>query len=223
MSPLDLSFETLRSAFLNRRNQAVEIPQIGATPSEKIWAAARCSLDRRQTTRLLDRSINEPNLALEWCLARQLQKEMTESEEQRTAAPISYQRNRWAIAAGIVLAVVAGLWVLVPDPQQPVYRQTVATDNELALPQDADLLLSDPVLRWAGPKEAVFKVWVLRSDSLQMVYQASDLATPLVVVPTSSLVDLPPDLELLWWVEAQLPSGQRHRSEAARLFLRQDE
>ncbi|MEM7480802.1 MAG: hypothetical protein AAF481_06485 [Acidobacteriota bacterium] len=196
--------------------------------SETVWAAVRGELPPAELRELLDRSIEDPDLALEWQLARELQAELAEDERQRSemATPPSRWRGLSAVAAALLVAVMASWFIFQPE-QKPVYRDPAGAAIESLLPADAELSSESLVLRWSGPPEGRYRISVLRQTDLREVFRAADLEVGpdgegAVELPPTVVDGLAADGVLLWRVEAELPDGEPLQSQTFRVLWKPD-
>lgn len=233
MTPFDRE-ETarLRAAWESRETRDAEPP----VDPETIWRAVRGELPLDEKRALVDRMAHDPDLALEWRLARELSAaadeieaaeegadktaEEGETDERSAPVPFAPRRARWSTWAGLVAALffaAIGLRVLGPaDPEPPpIYRGTETTIEALTgdtLPRD------EPVLRWQGLDEARYVVSV-STETLEPVFIARDLDEPSLRLPEDALVPLADGSVLLWRVEAHARDGGVVASETFRVRL----
>lgn len=209
--------------------------------AEEVWDAATGKLSPEDALALLDRTIDDPRLALEWRLARAIGEELVADERapsptdpetvgpvgvgaEPTGIPSGTARGRrgrivLAWAASLLLAIVALVYFLRPDTEAPIYRNPAETRIESLLATDSAIDRSGTVLRWSGPDGARFEVSVLRQDDLREIFRATDLTISQVTIPADILQPLPADLVLLWRVEAVLEGSERIRSDTFRVGM----
>lgn len=237
MTEPTFDLDTLRKAFQDRgpsrpETEASADPLSEAPTPDEIWDAVRGEGDEAHRLALVDRATDDPGVAFEWRLARELQREMdleaaadeSSSPEVRAAEASRFGRpapssTRWlALAASLVLAVVVAVFFIPWDDDGVVTRNGDAQTIEALTGIDAPLPSEAPTLRWTAVGGARYKVSVLRADDLDEVFRATDLERPQVDLP-KFLWSVAAGDELLWRVEALLPSGERVRSETFRLRL----
>jgi hypothetical protein len=216
----DAVTERLRAALRERRRPVPEGGRAAEAPDpEAVWDTVSGDLPAGEPLALLDRAIDDPDLELEWRLARELQGELAEAVLRSTVrdrAPragsdtIRGRRNLALVAAAVLVAASAATLFLLRSPDEGrVYRQSGAAAVQSLLPPGGELSSADPVLRWSGPEGARYEVSVLREDDLTEVFRAEGLEAAEVELPAAALAALAPAEMLLWRVEAVLAGGQR--------------
>lgn len=175
-------------------------------PPEQLWAAVRGELDATTTRQVVAHTSICGSCAEAWRLGRQLVREAPGSEAVRQPSPAT-SRVLLRLAAGLA-ALGLALTLLWPTlrPQDSVPRNGSGDSITSRLAEDAVLPRQDPELRWSGPEEARFRLWVT-TEQLQILVQAENLDTPEYRLPADLLADLPAGTTLLWQVEATLPDG----------------
>ncbi len=214
-------------------------------PADDVWAVVNGQRSREETLALLDRTADDPRLALEWRLARELGEHIEESagagdrvadegaagvgdgtERAGQASPSSRTSTRWRSvlpwAASLLLTLGSLVYFMWPgDP--PAFRNTETPPIESLLEPGVEIDRADAVLRWRGPEGARFEISVLRQDDLTEIFRVADLIESHIALPLAVTDALPPDTELLWRVEAVLENGERVRSATFRIRLREKE
>ncbi len=211
--------DPLVQAFADRRTRpATTEPDPTA---EDVWDAVNGDLPADETQHLLDRTIADPRLALEWRLARALGEELRADAQNEEQVDAPRLRGRWRTpllwAASLLFAVVSLVYVLQPPPDSSVYRDPGQTSIESQLAPGATVDRNGTVLRWRGPAGARFEISVVREDDLSEVFAARDLTVSEVTIPAAVLRSLPVDLVLLWRVEATLEDGTQIDSPTFRI------
>ncbi|MEM7049317.1 MAG: hypothetical protein AAF604_06645 [Acidobacteriota bacterium] len=225
------------SGELERWRRAFQDRSAGAddqqVPADEIWQAVRGELPRDATQEMIDRTIEDPDLAWEWRLARELEAER-QAEEGRSVEGaagrdrvVPLRRSSWPraplIAAALALAMLSAIFFLRPADEEPIFRDPGGPVVESMLESDEALTAAAATLRWTGPEEARYTVSVLRADDLSELFRSADLAATEVTLPPELLADLPAGSVLLWRVEATLPDGSRVASPTFRQALRRAE
>ena len=207
--------ERLREAFADRRPGAAgggDRPDPSA-----VWDAVAGTGDAAERGALLDRTADDPELALEWRLARELQHALG-SDRAEGAATTSGPRWRGAVAlaAALVLAVTGAFLLLRPDSPSP-YRDGEEPAVVLLLADGAALPIAGPRLRWRGPEGASYDLSVVRQADLVEIHRAEGVTASEAEIPRAALADLADGDVLLWRVEALLTDGSRVASTTRRL------
>lgn len=224
MSSDPFDSEALRKAFGERPDRSRPEGEAEQEPSpEQIWDAVRGELDRDAALALLDRSVEDPQLALEWRLAKALGEEL-DAETGTPVVPLPAEDPSWhwrpalLVAASLLVATLTAVLLFPPGPgPSPVFRAGEEARIESLLPAGSELSAQNRTLRWQGPEGARYTISVLRADDLREVFQRQQLSVSQVELPPAVLEGLAPGTELLWRVEAVLGDGRKARSETFRL------
>ncbi len=212
--------EALRRAFRQRpiSSDPTELP----SPA-RLWDALSGELKPHQRRELIEQTAASPELAEEWRLAQALQDEIRAADERAPVSHPAFTRaspRPWQLALAALLLAAVGLWLLSdwqtePGPAsggEPIVRNSGGKKLSSLLPADALLSRQAPVLRWQGLEGARYD---LRVSNLELVLLAEgrDFAEPRFELPAELFDQLPAGSEILWQVEAILPSGERLISE----------
>lgn len=211
--------------------------------ADEVWDAATGQLAPDETLALLDRTVDDPRLAMEWRLARELGAHVaarddagarTESEDapwegddqgRAGQGPPSRWPSRWRAAlpwaASLLLTLGALVYLVWPEVDPPVFRNPEATPIESLLAPEVEVDHADTLLRWRGPEGARFEVSVLRQDNLTQIFHVTGIAESQITLPATVLDTVPPGVVLLWRVEAVLDHGERIRSATFRMRVRE--
>ncbi|KIG15193.1 hypothetical protein DB30_05893 [Enhygromyxa salina] len=195
---------------------------------EKVWAAARGELDPRETAALVDRLHRDPQLALEWRLAVEL------SDTSAAVTPIraAADRRYW-VAGALALATAAAVTVVVlqdggspeldTDTVTPGLRGPEDTGGEAAfstpIAEGTRVALTGFELSWSARARASRYELQVRTEALDLVYEARELQAARARVPGGVLASLEPGRVLLWQVTAVMADGTRERGPAWRVVL----
>ncbi|MEL7059100.1 MAG: hypothetical protein AAGN46_03625 [Acidobacteriota bacterium] len=183
-----------------------------ATDPDRLWAAAAGELEAEETAELAQRAIDNPDDALAWRLAVELQEAAraeTASPTQSAGDVVAFERPvrpsrrvpMWGAALAALLALALGLGVLMErggTPSQDVMRGDVATS--IVASDGAMLSLADPVLRWQAPEAAgPFRV-VVTTDTFEPLLSRPAVEAMELRLPDEVLARLQPGDRLLWSV-----------------------
>ncbi|MEM9558079.1 MAG: hypothetical protein AAGC60_27730 [Acidobacteriota bacterium] len=230
------TIERWRRAFARRSavDTAVD-PATDTTPTpvepDTIWRAVRGELPAAETRALVDRLVDDPELAREWRLAHELVQSLDTTDAAGSddsvgdregtvsafpVAPAVDAPRRWrpramlAAAAMLFLGLAAFLLLDTPEPTPPIWRgEDVAIESALpaatVLPRDA------AELRWRGPEvddDATVRWSVdVLSETLEPVSRATDLDTPHLLLELSRLEPFADGTVLLWRVTARIDTA----------------
>jgi hypothetical protein len=201
-------------------------PTDDCPPAEQLWQAATGELSGSETREIGLHVVTCPACAESWRLAHELVAEITSAErpaeqpidEGVIPFPTRPRRTTWvawaataAAAAALALVFLLPVDRLLEGQITPSYRAPFDEPMRSLLPAGEPLSRDDCVLRWSGPDDAVYDVWVARED-LTVLATAQRLQTGQYRVPDAALAELPPDARLIWQVEAVLADGTRQVS-----------
>jgi len=203
---------------LRRMRQALGDEGAPSTPScppaQRIWQASVGELGPGEVREVLDHVAGCAHCAWAWKLAVELDRDSPAVEDEDAvvvAAAAARPANTGWIWAGVAVAAVAlfALTVptLLPPPADPgPWRagevSQIRTTVE-RLPRDAF------VLRWEGaPEQVRFEVTVTTED-LRVLHRVTELEQPELLVPASSLDEVPDGGVVLWRVELVRADGTR--------------
>jgi hypothetical protein len=194
--------DTLRAAF---QRLAEAAPGEGVD-LDRVWRAVSGEAPSEERREVVARVADDPSWALAWRLAH----ELWSASREGTAPAVHHRPHgavaRWGtLAAGLVLALGAGLW-LRPAPDAGYRAEATAAVRPLVA-EEATLPRARFVLRWEGPPGATFDLRVT-SDDLGRVHTATGLKTAEYQVPEEFLRPLPAGARLLWQVDARAPGGR---------------
>lgn len=186
--------------------------------AERIWDALHGGLSPGERRMIIDHTARCPGCAEAWRLAREIGGSGPAVEHTAAAhagvGPVhGIGWRRWGpLAAAAALVVVVGLMLHhgpIRDDQAPHYRTGEETAIRSLLPAEVPLSRSACLLRWSGgPEGARYDVEVATAD-LEVIARARGLELSEFTVPAGRLVNLPPEAELLWRVEATFRDGRR--------------
>jgi hypothetical protein len=177
---------------------------------ERIWRAVSGELPPAERRALVDRLADDPASAQAWRVAHEMW-EAAQAAEGRSVVPGPARRwvSPW-LAAAAVLVISTGIalvWLL-RAPAGDEFRTSPGYVVE-SLVADAPLPRNAFTLRWTpGPAGSRYLVRVT-SEDLQLLATGADLTTPVFVVESDRLSNLPSGAGVLWQVEASLPTGER--------------
>jgi hypothetical protein len=212
MSHDDLDLDTLRSAF------AEDGPPAGECPSpEQLWAGTRGALSPAERDALLDHIAACPACTEDWRLATAFAREADASGEAEVVPlrrPDVRRAVPWLTAAlAASLLLVAGVELHQQRQERSVVAERGGETARLGSPLDGSVLLrTRPVLRWYGAAGARYDVEVMTAE-LQRIAGAHGLTRPEYRIPAGALAGLPAGSKLHWRVDADLPGGERVRSD----------
>ncbi len=206
--------EALRERFLGRAGEA---PGGGCPGVERISAAARDELSRREFRDLVEHVASCPACAAAWRLARDLAAEERRAEA-REPAPQTLVTPAWKwrrvapIAAAAAAVVVVAVFVAYRVPWRPAptpaYRTQKATAIRSLIGDDAVLSRRSCVLRWSpGPAGATYNVRVTDAD-LAPLAGGRSLDREQYLIPESALSNVASGQRILWQVVAVVPGGR---------------
>jgi hypothetical protein len=189
----------LREAFASLANEKPEEPE-ETVDAGRIFDAlyGEMSPDERQA--VVDELLVNPAAAQAWRLAREIPPDVA---PKRSTAPVSW---KWmSIAASVVLALGLGWQFVAPrDAVEPPYRSTETRAIQSALPRDAVLARTEPVLRWTGVDGARYRVRVLTTE-LAVLEESAESPARDYTLSEDTLRRIPPGSRILWQVEGRVP------------------
>ena len=221
------SDDDLRAAFqANDKPTSPDVPD-----ADRIWDAASGTAPVEVRQAVADEMATNPEAALLWRLARELQDgdEPTMEAKPKTTGTNSNQlggevidlskRRRWQ-GAGAVLAAVAATFAGVTirssmvddDPSRwlhPDEKRAPATVEppRSRLPSAGTVARDSVVLKWTAVENAISYDLRVTTTSLQKIVLARDLRTTEFRVPSSALESLPPGSRLRWQVIVNLENA----------------
>lgn len=219
--------EALRRAFQHPSPAVPECPSDlppGSCPDpDTLWEAANGGLALLDRYRVVDHLTQCAECTLAWRLATDLQQDDKSPLGKGAIATITGRIPRrrpreWqrmlvpliSAAAAVVLAV--GLMFFHDDriPDAPVItRGAPAAQAQLDSPEDDEVVSRDEfVLTWTpGPAGTTYDVQVLTEDLGSILIAIDDLQSNNLEIPEDVLAGLAPGTEVVWSVDATLPSG----------------
>jgi hypothetical protein len=168
--------------------------------AERIFDAVhgRLSVEERQA--IVEELLSNPDAAETWRLARELA-----VESPARVAPLR-SSVRWLAAAAVVLLAAGAAWRYAAPVSEPVYRGSESRAVVSALPAEAVLPRTQPVLRWTGIEGARYRVRVLTPE-LELLEESAESPALEHTVAPAALQRVPAGGRILWQVEARVPDG----------------
>lgn len=194
----DFTDDQLRAAFRNATADSPELP----ADAERVRAAAWGELSRAETDAMIDRIAADPDAALAWRLAAELQPE-AEAPAPDNVVPLLRRPALWgALALAAAALLVVGLGTR-STPDAPAYR---AGDDAPALISEVHTATAGtPVtLTWSDVDAARYRL-VVSDAALRPVHRA-ELDIPRATLPAAATADRAGET-LLWRVDAVLADG----------------
>ena len=165
--------------------------------AERVFSALHGDVSSDERNAMVDELIRNPQAALAWRLARELEPPGRPGRRLMTAP------RTWMAIAATVAIVAGAAWLFVPwRSGTPVFRTGEARTISSRLPAGERLVRAAPVLRWSPVEGARYRVRVLTAD-LDLLDESDDLAEPEYRLRDDVLQKIPSGARILWQVEAR--------------------
>jgi hypothetical protein len=208
MSGPSSELETLARAFVARKSSREVLSE--CPNPELLFEAASGTLEREQRLQILDHVSQCGECAQAWRLAMELGARPAAGSLMAKVRTLT--QPQLALAAGLLVALGAGLYVSMPGHEpQAQYRDVaspLAPKSLVAskLPRDRFLL------KWSsGPQGSTYTVRLSTADLVPLLLK-QDVSAAELLVPAETLAGVTSGDPLLWQVEVRLPNGQRVES-----------